>query len=95
MTFEEFQASVGRGEKPEGVSAELLALWTEARGDWKGAHEIVQDIESREAAWVHAHLHRREGDLGNAAYWYARARKSVCNAPLEDEWAQIARELIR
>ena len=68
MTVEEFEASGGK--EFDGV---LLALWWDARGDWKRAHEIAQDVSDADGAWVHAYLHRKEGDLGNAAYWYRRA----------------------
>ena len=68
MTVEEFEASGGK--EFDGV---LLALWWDARGDWKRAHEIAQDVVGAEGAWVHAYLHRKGGDLGNAAYWYRRA----------------------
>ena len=67
----------------------LEALETEQAGHWDRAHRIVQEIDTAEAAWVHAYLHRVEGDLGNAAYWYRRAGKPECTAPLEDEWRQL------
>ncbi|MEX6507910.1 hypothetical protein [Jiella sp. M17.18] len=66
-----------------------------AAGDWDGAHAIVQDDPSEEAAWIHAHLHRIEGDLGNAAYWYRRAGRSMPSDDLDDERAAIMRELSR
>ena len=65
-----------------------------ATGDWDQAHSIVQDDNGRDAAWVHAYLHRVEGDLGNAGYWYRRAGKSVAKAPLDAEWAEIAAALL-
>ena len=65
--------------------AYMDALEKVRAGDWDGAHRIVQDIDSPEAAWIHAHLHREEGDLGNAAYWYRRAGKPVCRSPLAEE----------
>jgi len=70
-----------------------VALNELAEGNWDAAHGIVQDDPSREAAWIHAHLHRVEGDLGNAAYWYRRAGRPVATESLEDERATITREL--
>lgn len=75
---------------PEGASGPLHALWHAARGDWDKAHAIVQDDASAAAAWVHAHLHRQEGDLGNAAYWYEKAGRPMPDQPIEDEWTEIA-----
>lgn len=67
----------------------IHALETEKAGHWDEAHRIVQDINTPEAAWIHAYLHRVEGDSGNAAYWYRRAGRPVCHAPLADEWHEI------
>ena len=64
-----------------------------AAGDWESAHRLVQDDPSPEAAWIHAHLHRTEGDIGNARYWYARARRPEATGSLEEERAQIVRVL--
>lgn len=68
MTIAEFEESDGRS-----LNGALLALWWDARGDWAKAHEVAQDVESADGAWVHAYLHRKEGDMGNAAYWYRTA----------------------
>lgn len=94
MDISEFTASLKNSAPPTGLSGPALALWREARGDWDAAHQLVQDDPSAEASWVHAHLHRKEGDLGNAAYWYRRAGKPVCAGSLEEEWRQIAAALI-
>lgn len=72
----------------------LRALWHAARGEWVTGHDLVAGIQSREAAWVHAHLHRIEGDLGNAAYWYRRAGRPVSAAPLAEEREEIAGALL-
>ncbi|MCK1404328.1 MULTISPECIES: hypothetical protein [unclassified Bradyrhizobium] len=74
---------------PPDLSAPLAALWWAAKGDWDQAHRIVQDESSREAAWVHAYLHRVEGDLGNAGYWYRQAGRPVATDSLEAEWQRI------
>jgi hypothetical protein len=67
----------------------IHALETERDGNWDKAHRIVQEINTPEAAWIHAYLHRVEGDLGNAAYWYRRAGRPECRSSLEDEWQEI------
>lgn len=69
--------------------AYIQALETERAGDWAKAHRIVQEITTAEAAWIHAYLHRVEGDLGNAAYWYGHAGRPICHSSLEDEWQEI------
>ena len=82
MTFAELQESIIRETAPpEGASPVVQALWHDARGDWKRAHECVQDDTSREGSWVHAYLHRKEGDLGNARYWFAQAGRPARSPP--------------
>ena len=97
MTFEEFNRAVSGGEaaQPAGLGGALKALWHDARGDWTAAHDAAQADKGKAGAWVHAYLHRKEGDGGNAGYWYARAGRQ---APAEGitlaaEWEQIARAL--
>jgi hypothetical protein len=95
MTLEEFEASLAQGEPPRGLSPYLVALWYERRGDWQTAHEIVQDFGTREAAAVHAYLHRREGDAGNAQYWYRRAGKRAdLGLALDVEWGNLVQEML-
>ena len=72
----------------------LQALWCAHQGNWQQAHEIVQDANNRDSAWVHAYLHRQEGDLSNARYWYRQAQKPPFIGDLEQEWQQIAQELL-
>ncbi|MBL9187430.1 MAG: hypothetical protein JNK23_08140 [Opitutaceae bacterium] len=96
MSFAKFQESIARdAAPPAGASGALQALWHEARGDWDAAHNAAQDDHSRDGSWVHAYLHRKEGDEGNAGYWYARAGRRVPpgGTTLEAEWEQIARAL--
>jgi hypothetical protein len=69
-------------------------MWHDAKGDWNKAHSIIQNIEDKKAAWVHAYLHRKEGDIGNADYWYRRAGKTRANGSLENEWEIIVKELL-
>jgi hypothetical protein len=76
------------------LSAPLAGLWWAAKGDWDRAHKIVQDEDSRDAAWVHAHLHRVEGDLGNAGYWYRQAGQPTARDSLQAEWERIAATLL-
>lgn len=82
---------------PAGLPEELRVLWLARAGRWDQAHDACQDLPDPAGAWIHAWLHREEGDQGNAAYWYARARKPVPRRglSLSDEWLEIARELAR
>jgi hypothetical protein len=95
MGFEEFQSSVAESEPGAELSPALVALWWDAKGDWAKAHEVAQQGESADHAWVHAYLHRKEGDAANAGYWYGRARKLVFKGPLEEEWREIASALLQ
>src|ERR1700688_9982 len=79
---------------PDQLSPALRGLWWAAKGDWNRAHVLVQDDPSREAAWVHAYLHRGEGDLGNAGYWYRKAGRPAASDPLEVEWEAIVSALL-
>ncbi len=81
---------------PAGISPSAHALWFAKAGQWDAAHDLCQEIPGSAGSWIHAHLHRVEGDHSNAAYWYARAGKPVPAGavPLADEWMEIARELI-
>jgi hypothetical protein len=94
MNFVEFERSLGRAAPPAGLSSALLALWHERRGDWSRAHDIAQDDPGEDAAWVHAYLHRREGDESNAAYWYRRAAKPVARQDLDAEWRAMVAALL-
>jgi len=94
MDIQTFKASLAEETPPSGLDDLLRALWHERKGDWERAHEIVQDIETWEGAWVHAYLHRKEGDLSNAAYWYRRAGKPVAQGTLEEEWEQLVQAFV-
>jgi hypothetical protein len=80
MTLNEFRQSLPATEPPAGLAIVLRALWWDAKGNWTRAHESAQQDEGAEGAWVHAYLHMKEGDHGNAAYWYSRAGKPACRA---------------
>ncbi|GAC1481297.1 MAG: hypothetical protein NVS2B11_06500 [Acetobacteraceae bacterium] len=90
MTPDELRAAPEAPAK----GAAIEALWWAAREDWTHAHELAQADHGAPAAWVHAYLHRVEGDPENAAYWYERAGKPVATAPLDDEWRAIAAALL-
>ena len=94
MSIQEFEASLNDPSVPQGLSPYLVALWYEKRGDWSRAHEIVQEIKDRRAAWIHAYLHRKEGDEGNAAYWYRRAERHFPSCSLDQEWSDIVGTLL-
>ncbi|MEJ8572500.1 hypothetical protein [Microbaculum marinum] len=95
MTYEEFRESLGFDRPPPALAPLLQALWHLDKGDWHRSHEIAQAIESPDAAWVHAHLHRVEGDVWNADYWYRRAGRQRPEVPLEDERAELVTALLR
>jgi len=84
------RASLGLDAPPADLPPLAAALWWAAKGDWNRAHAIAQDIDGGDGAWVHAYLHRVEGDLANAGYWYARAGRSAATGALDDEWTEIA-----
>jgi hypothetical protein len=94
MSIDDFRQLAG-GEPPPGLSGALLALLQDARGEWNAAHESAQGEGTPEGAWVHAYLHRKEGDQGNAAYWYRRAGRPFPKCGLEAEWDMIAFELLK
>jgi hypothetical protein len=94
MTIVGFKSSLSGAAPVPDVSPPLAALWWAAKGDWDKAHAIVQDEAGVDAAWVHAYLHRVEGDLGNAGYWYRRAGKPVASGPVQAEWGKIVSALL-
>ena len=94
MTFDDFRESLTATEPPAGLTLALTPLWWDAKGDWKRSHESAQQDEGVEGAWVHAYLHRKEGDQNNAAYWYSRAGKPICREPLDAEWVSLVRVLL-
>jgi hypothetical protein len=94
MTLTEFQLSTKQDAPPAGLSLALQSLWFDARGDWDKAHDLAQQEGDSTGAWVHAYLHRKEGDASNARYWYAQARKPAYSGSLEDEWAAISEALL-
>jgi hypothetical protein len=90
----DFKVSLSGAAPAPALAPPLAALWWAAKGDWEAAHKIVQDEDTSDAAWVHAYLHRVEGDLGNAGYWYRRADKPQAKDSLEAEWERIVSALL-
>lgn len=92
MTTDEFKQLIEQNRKcPESLLPKAVqALWFDKKGDWKTAHEIVQNASDADSAWVHAYLHRKEGDLSNAHYWYRRSGQSESTVGLDQEWEEIA-----
>jgi hypothetical protein len=93
MTLAEFKQSQSKARPPAGLSAALTALWWAGKDDWDKAHKIVMD-EGKDCAWVHAYLHRVEGDLDNARYWYRQASKPAALGALKTEYESIAQALL-
>lgn len=94
MSYEQFRQSLQANLPPAELSLVLQALWWDAKGEWTKAHECAQQRETRDHAWVHAYLHRKEGDVSNARYWYRQAGRPEANRTLEEEWNEITRELL-
>lgn len=96
MILDELTQLMEKQEKcPESLPRALQALWYDKKGDWETSHEIVQDASDADSAWVHAYLHRKEGDLSNARYWYRRSGKPEFKADLNQEWEQIVSDLLK
>ena len=94
MTFAEFKTSLIDNTPPSFANPLLKALWYDGKGDWDMSHTIAQDVETLDGSWVHAYLHRKEGDAGNASYWYHRAKRKMPAVSLVEEWQQIVIELL-
>ena len=94
MDLAAFRASLVADTPPPDLALALKALWLDARGDWNGAHDCAQADGGGAGDWVHAYLHRKEGDAGNASYWYRRARKPISQASLDEEWRDLVSALL-
>jgi hypothetical protein len=94
MTLDNFRKSLAGAKPPVELTQAQAGLWWDAKGDWARAHESAQQDEGPDGSWVHAYLHRKEGDQSNAAYWYRRAGKPVCRELLDAEWLSITRDLL-
>ena len=94
MDLPAFKQSITANHPPADTSVYAKALWYDAKGDWEKAHQLIQDLTDKNAAWIHAYLHRKEGDIGNADYWYYKAGKKRPSISLNEEWEQIAAALL-
>jgi len=94
LSVEQFLESLEKAGPPEGLPPNLRALWFDAKDDWNTAHQIVQETSGKDGDWIHAYLHRKEGDLCNASYWYRRAGRSMPVSSLNEEWREIVDELL-
>jgi hypothetical protein len=94
MNIEIFKSSLQDTVPPAAVNVYLQALWYDAKKNWEKAHTLIQDMEDKTAAWIHAYLHREEGDTGNAKYWYNKAVKPMPGYSLEKEWEEIVTALL-
>lgn len=95
MDYAGFKASIDGDAPPDGLELALQAMWQDARGDWDAAHKLAQAQDDATGAWVHAYLHRVEGDLRNAGHWYNRAGRPQSTVPLAEEWDEIVTALLR
>ena len=93
MNISTFTESL-RGNTPPDASVYVKALWYDAKDNWKAAHNLIDHLEDKEAFWVHAYLHRKEGDLSNADYWYARAGRKRPSVSLAEEWQQLVKAFL-
>nr|WKN36851.1 hypothetical protein K4G66_31285 [Tunicatimonas sp. TK19036] len=94
MTLEEYKSTLEQPKAPDQLNNPLKALWYDARDDWEKAHEFAQMENDSESAWVHAYLHRKEGDTLNAQYWYTRASRSMPDQTFTEEWEIIVKNLL-
>ena len=94
MTLEEFRETLRNPTPPAELDVALAGLWWDAKGDWTRAHESAQQDEGKAGSWVHAYLHRKEGDDSNASYWYSRAGLRPSRAALDEEWVEITTALL-
>jgi hypothetical protein len=95
MTQADFKRSLASKTPPSGLSPALIALWWAGNDKWDKAHEIVMNEADADCAWVHAYLHRVEGDRDNARYWYRQAKREPASGSLTSEWAMIAAAQLR
>ncbi len=94
MNLPAFKESLVNNDCPSGISVYLQALWYDAKGNWNKAHELIQDIPDKNASWIHAYFHRKEGDISNADYWYYKAGRKRPTVTLYEEWEELATKFI-
>ena len=95
MDLTAFKESILSAYPPDNTSIYLKALWHDAKGDWDKAHELIQNVPDKNASWIHAYLHRKEGDISNADYWYFQAGRKRPSSTLNEEWDEITKELLQ
>jgi len=89
MDIQEFKSSIVKNQIPTELSVQSKSLWHDGKGNWKKAHDLIDQLSDKQSAHIHAYLHRKEGDLWNADYWYTRAGQKRSNLTLEQEWEQL------
>jgi hypothetical protein len=94
MTFDEYFKSIDNNQPSPQLSETLTSLWWDKKGDWDTAHKIAQDIPTLQGSAVHAYLHREEGVLWNADYWYSRAGRKRPDISLDEEWKLLVEEML-
>ena len=94
MDYNTFIESINSNAPSSSTSVYLQALWFDAKGDWQKAHELIQDLSDKNACWIHAYLHRKEGDNWNANYWYNKAGRKMSGENLQVEWEFIVKEML-
>ena len=94
MTISDFRESLRNLDPPREINPLLTALWHDGKGNWEKAHSIAQEIHTNHGSWIHAYLHRKEGDSGNAAYWYHMAGTSFPTMSLEKEWEELVKRFL-
>ncbi|HEY4208897.1 MAG TPA: hypothetical protein VGM31_18865 [Puia sp.] len=94
MTLQQFESSLSGDTPPKDITIALAAMWYDGKGDWEQAHLTAQDIPTTDGSWVHAYLHRKEGDGWNANYWYNRAGRSMPDYPLDKEWKEMVQSFL-
>lgn len=94
MNLAQFKQSLSLATPPVGISVYLQAMWYDGKNDWEKSHNIIQDLPDKTASWIHAYLHRKEGDIWNADYWYRKAGRTRPAVSLQDEWEAIVTALL-
>ena len=94
MTYDEFILTIENNESPSNLPFYIQALWWDAKGDWNKAHSLIDSLDDKSACHVHAYLHRKEGDIWNADYWYRRAEAQRPSISLDEEWKNITMQLL-
>jgi len=94
MDISALKESLSNDAPPPDSSVYLEALWYDGKDDWNKAHDLIQDVPDKNASWIHAYLHRKEGDIWNADYWYSKAGKKRPDLSLQQEWEEIVKAFL-